>query len=126
MFKLNKKMKKIYFNKQLYLRGERGLRIQTHPILDFNKGKKVKFYFNGKELEGFEGESIAASLYASGIYKFSESRKLKRPRGIFCAIGHCSSCLMKVDGVPNVRTCITPLKEGMKIEMQNTGEIVDE
>lgn len=108
------------------MRGERGLRIQTHPILDFNKGKKVKFYFNGKELEGFEGESIAASLYASGIYKFSESRKLKRSRGIFCAIGHCSSCLMKVDGVPNVRTCITPLKEGMKIEMQNTGEIVDE
>jgi hypothetical protein len=26
---------------------------------------------------------------------------------------------MVVDGVPNVRTCITPLKPGMKVETQH-------
>lgn len=43
---------------------------------------------------------------------------MKRPRGFFCAIGKCSSCFMVVDGVPNVRTCVTPLAEGMNIETQ--------
>jgi len=97
------------------------MRIQNHPILSFNRGKQIKFYYNGKELIGYEGETIAAALYADGIFKFSESKKLNRPRGIFCAIGHCSSCLMTVDGVPNVRTCITLLKDGMKVESQNIG-----
>jgi predicted molibdopterin-dependent oxidoreductase YjgC len=97
------------------------MRIQNHPILSFNRGKQIKFYYNGKELIGYEGETIAAALYANGVFKFSESKKLKRSRGIFCAIGHCSSCLMTVDGVPNVRTCITPLKDGMKVESQNIG-----
>ncbi|WP_198469343.1 2Fe-2S iron-sulfur cluster-binding protein, partial [Acetomicrobium sp. S15 = DSM 107314] len=32
------------------------------------------------------------------------------------AIGKCSSCFMVVDGMPNVRTCITPLREGMQVE----------
>jgi len=44
--------------------------------------------------------------------------KYHRPRGFFCAIGKCSSCLMKVNGIPNVRTCVTELEEGMKIETQ--------
>ncbi|KUK82884.1 MAG: Putative sarcosine oxidase subunit alpha [Petrotoga mobilis] len=102
------------------------MRIQNHPILSFNRGKQIKFYYNGKELIGYEGETIAAALYANGIFKFSKSKKLKRPRGIFCAIGHCSSCLMTVDGVPNVRTCITPLKAGMRVESQNIGVEVNE
>ncbi len=92
--------------------------IESHPILIFKHGRKVKFIFDGKELEGFEGEPIAAALYTNGIKIFSYSEKLHRPRGFFCAIGKCSSCLMVVDGVPNVRTCITPLKEGMRVETQ--------
>ena len=32
------------------------MRIEEHPILgEYKKGKKVKFSFDGKELEGFEG-----------------------------------------------------------------------
>ena len=32
---------------------------------------------------------------------------------------------MTVDGIPNVRTCITPLKEGMQIETQSQEVIKD-
>jgi predicted molibdopterin-dependent oxidoreductase YjgC len=93
-------------------------RISEHPILDFPKKKLVVFYFEGKKLYGYEGEPIAAALLANGIKVFRESIKLHRPRGLYCAIGNCSSCLMVVDGKPNVRTCITPLREGMRIERQ--------
>jgi predicted molibdopterin-dependent oxidoreductase YjgC len=92
--------------------------IREHPILEFSHGRLVKFTFEGREMEGFEGEPIAMALHANGIRIYRETPEMERPRGFFCAIGKCSSCFMVVDGVPNVRTCITPLKEGMRIEVQ--------
>ena len=93
------------------------MRIKEHPVLDIKRGERIKFYFEGKELYGYKGESIAASLYANGIKVFRESYE-GRPRGFYCAIGKCSSCFMIVDGKPNIRTCIVPLKEGMQVQMQ--------
>lgn len=94
------------------------MRIEKHPILDFDKSKKVKFTFNGQELEGYEGETIQAALHAAGVKVLGKSIKVHRPRGFYCAIGNCSSCFMIVDGVPNVKTCVTDLKEGMVVETQ--------
>lgn len=96
--------------------------IQDHPVLDFaSRGgarRLVKFTFDDVEMEGFEGEPIAVSLHACGVRVYRITPKMKRPRGFFCAIGKCSSCFMVVDGVPNVRTCITPLRAGMVVETQ--------
>ena len=69
-------------------------------------------------MTGYEGESIAAALHAAGVRTLSHSHVLQRPRGFFCAIGTCSSCLMTVDGVPNVRICVEKLREGMCVETQ--------
>ena len=93
-------------------------RIWEHPIITFKRGRKVKFYFNGMEVEAYEGESVAAALYAVGINVFTKSIKLERPRGAFCMIGKCSSCFMKVNGIPNTRTCIEPVRDGMRVEVQ--------
>ncbi|MDZ7758645.1 MAG: (2Fe-2S)-binding protein [Desulfovermiculus sp.] len=94
------------------------MRIHQHPILSFPQGRKVNFSFNGQELEGYEGEPIAAALHAAGVRVLRYSPNLHRPRGFYCAIGNCSSCLMTVDGEPNVRVCVTGLKEGMAVEIQ--------
>ena len=32
--------------------------------------------------------------------------KYHRPRGVLCFSGKCPNCLMNVDGIPNVRTCV--------------------
>ena len=94
-------------------------RIEEHPILGVvGKGRKVSFSFDGKEIEGYEGEPIAAALKAAGVMVHRYTRKEHKPRGIFCAIGRCTDCVMIVDGMPNVRTCITPLKEGMTVRTQ--------
>ncbi|MCD6461819.1 MAG: (2Fe-2S)-binding protein [Thermoplasmata archaeon] len=95
------------------------MRIEEHPIIRYEKRRTVRFTFNGREMEGLEGEPIASALYANGVVEFTRSPKHGRPRGLYCAIGKCSSCMMRVDGVPNVRTCITPLREGMVVESQN-------
>lgn len=94
------------------------MRIKEHPILKFNKEKKIKFIFNGKEMEGYEGDTIAAALHAAGVKVLGKSLFLHRPRGFYCAIGNCSSCLMTVNGVANVKTCVTDLEEGMTVEIQ--------
>lgn len=94
------------------------MRIAEHPILTFKRGREVEFELDGRRLGGYEGESIAAALHAAGVRVLRRSVTRKRPRGFFCAIGRCSSCLMTVDGVPNVMTCVTPLRGGMRISTQ--------
>ena len=95
------------------------MRIQEHPILGtYEKGKLVSFTFDGKPLEGYAGEPIAAALKAAGVMVHRYTAKQHKPRGIFCAIGRCTDCVMIVNGVPNVRTCVTPLEEGMQIQTQ--------
>jgi predicted molibdopterin-dependent oxidoreductase YjgC len=94
--------------------------IDEHPILEFKRGKRVTFFFEGEELEGYEGLPIAAALHAAGIRVLSVSERYNRPRGFFCAVGKCSSCLMEVDGRPNVMVCMEPLKAGMRVNRQKT------
>ena len=94
------------------------MRIVDHPILTFKKEGEVNFIFDGKNLKGYEGEPIAAALHAAGVKVLRHSAESKRPRGFYCAIGNCSSCLMTVDGKPNVRVCTEKLNEGMVVETQ--------
>jgi len=94
------------------------MRISEHPILEEKRGEEITFTFEGSELTGYEGETVAAALIANGIKVFRHSPKDNRPRGLFCAIGNCSSCLMNVNGKPNVRTCMTQLKQGMEVRRQ--------
>lgn len=95
------------------------MRITKHPILDEPLDqKKVTLYYNDQPLEAIEGEPIASALMAAGIRVMRTTAKLHEPRGIFCAIGRCTDCMMIVDGIPNTRTCVTYVKDGMKVEKQ--------
>ena len=96
------------------------VRVEQHCILDVDKKeKKVKITVDGKEIEAYEGEPILAALLASGIKVNRYTVKKHEPRGLFCGIGQCSDCSIVVDGKANVRTCITPVKEGMVIMTQD-------
>jgi predicted molibdopterin-dependent oxidoreductase YjgC len=94
-------------------------RIRNHPVLTFPAGRRVTFTLDGRELEGLEGEPIAAALHAAGVRVLAHSPNLHRPRGFYCAIGNCSSCLMTVDGEPNVRVCVEKLHAGMQVVTQD-------
>ncbi|MCI6857680.1 MAG: (2Fe-2S)-binding protein [Eubacterium sp.] len=94
-------------------------RIKNHPILgDLPERRLVNFTYDGKEMKGYEGEPIAAALRVNGVMVHRYTKKRQEPRGVFCAIGRCTDCVMVVNGKPNVRTCITPLEEGMVVQTQ--------
>ena len=98
---------------------EDDMRIASHPILgEYNKGRLVTFKYDGKDLQGYEGEPIAAALKAAGVMVHRYTAKRHEPRGIFCAIGRCTDCVMVVNGEPNVRTCMTLLEAGMDVRTQ--------
>ena len=95
------------------------MRINEHPILgNDNRGDTITITFDGKEITAYKGEMIAAALMANGVYKFRYTEKHNKPRGIYCGIGRCTDCVMIVDGIPNVRTCVTEVRDGMKVETQ--------
>ncbi len=89
--------------------------IDRHPILAPPTGKTVPFTFNGKTLEGIEGEAVSSALVANGITVFGHHPKDNAPQGLFCANGQCSRCTVVIDGRA-VKSCITPLVEGMMVE----------
>jgi predicted molibdopterin-dependent oxidoreductase YjgC len=97
------------------------MRIEDHPILGkVERGRKITLKVDGEPVMAFEGETIAAALIASGQRVFRYTEKRVEPRGVFCALGRCTDCVMTVDGQPNVRTCVTPARDGMIIQMQGT------
>ena len=80
------------------------------------RGSEITFELDGKPFVAYEGETIAAAMLASGIRSFRLSPKLHQPRGLFCGIGVCFDCLVTVNGVPNVRSCMTGVEAGMRVD----------
>ncbi len=80
----------------------------------------VTFRFDGDDVVAERGEPIAAALVATGRVAIARSPKFHRPRGPSCFRAACDGCLARVDGVPNVMTCLHPATDGAIVETQNT------
>ena len=90
-------------------------RIVSHPILSSPARETVEFTWQGEQLSAFEGECISTALFANGIHVFGHHAKDNSPQGIFCANGQCSQCMVVADGLA-VKSCMEPVKPGMRIE----------
>ena len=96
------------------------MRVVEHPVLDkLELSETVTIYYNDRPITALAGEPVAAALMNAGIKAFRTTARRHEPRGIFCAIGRCTDCKMTVDGVPNVRTCVCPVHEGMRVTHQD-------
>ncbi len=90
-------------------------RIRVHPILSVPPRRKIRFFWQGKELEAYDGEMISSALFANGIRVFGHHPKDGAPLGIFCANGQCAQCSVIADGLA-VKSCMTPVREGMRVK----------
>jgi sarcosine oxidase subunit alpha len=95
------------------------MRLPFQPGELIDRSETVSFRLGEHELEGYRGDTIGSALFANGRRVFSRSFKYHRPRGLLCCSGHCPNCLMTVDGVPNVRVCVEPLRQGSVVTPQN-------
>ncbi len=87
----------------------------SHPVLPCPEPRLVRFSFDGREMEGREGEAVSSALFASGVRVFGHHHKDGGAQGIFCANGQCSQCNLVIDGVLR-KSCVTPLRGGMVVK----------
>jgi sarcosine oxidase subunit alpha len=80
----------------------------------------LRFHFEGREYQGFSGDTISSALAAAGVPYLARSFKYHRPRSILSFANHDSNTLFQVDGVPNVRGDVTLLRAGMRVAALNT------
>ena len=82
------------------------------------RGREVEILLDGRALRAFQDETVAAALLAAGRRALRTTSRRGEPRGMYCGIGICFDCVMTIDGRPNVRTCQTPVRAGMRVESQ--------
>ena len=89
---------------------EKALRLETN----LQRGSEVHLSVDGEAILAYAGETVATALLTAGQRALRHTVK-GQPRGIFCGIGICYDCLVRIEGVGNVRACVTPVREGMKV-----------
>jgi sarcosine oxidase, subunit alpha len=80
---------------------------------------QILFKWNGNSVTAEPGDTVASALYRSGVRTFTYSYQYGRPRGLLCLTGSCPNCMVNIDGVPNVRSCTTPARNGLSVLAQN-------
>jgi len=80
-------------------------------------GTKVALSFEGRPVEGWAGDTLAAALIASGETGLRETIDGGR-RGVFCGMGACHECSVVIDGRPGKLACMTGVESGSVIEPQ--------
>ncbi|TIT08995.1 MAG: (2Fe-2S)-binding protein, partial [Mesorhizobium sp.] len=61
-----------------------------------DRSRRIRFSFEGKPFEAYEGDSIASALAASGQWVLSRSFKYHRPRGILSMTGADANALVQL------------------------------
>jgi predicted molibdopterin-dependent oxidoreductase YjgC len=79
----------------------------------------VTIHCDGTAIRARSGDSVAAALLAAGIVATRTTPVSDAPRGPYCMMGVCFDCLMVIDGVASRQACLTPVRDGMRVERQH-------
>jgi sarcosine oxidase subunit alpha len=88
------------------------------------RDRPAAFQFDGQNLQGFEGDTLASALLANDVHLVGRSFKYHRPRGIASAGSEEPNALVTVDRgpgrvTPNLRATQVELYDGLKATSQN-------
>lgn len=78
-------------------------------------GVTVALEIDGREVRVPAGISVAAALLNSGIVAFRRSVG-GEPRAPLCGMGSCHECRVTIDGRPQRRSCLEPVRDGMRVD----------
>ena len=99
------------------------LGVQAGEVID--RTRPVKFRWNGKRVEGFQGDTIVSAMLANGHRIFSRSMKYHRPRGVLTADYWDPNTNVQVGTEPNVRAGHRLVESGLDVRPQNVWPSLD-
>ena len=73
------------------------------------------FFVDGEPVEACAGETIGAALLVAGRRAIRRTARGDEPRGLYCVMGVCWECAVRVDG-QTVRACMAPAVPGLRVE----------
>ena len=92
-------------------------RLPTGGRID--RGRTLRFTFDGREYEGHPGDTLASALLVNGVRLVARSFKFHRPRGIFAAGMEEPSALLRIGDEPNRRAGDIALVDGLVAASQH-------
>ena len=100
-----------------------GYRLPAPQGAWIDRKQDLRLHFNGREVQGFAGDTVASALIANGIVHIGRSSKLHRPRGIFsCGVEEPTGLLdigLGSARTPNTRATDIAARDGLKARTGN-------
>ena len=96
-------------------------RLATGGVID--RARPLAFTFDGRQLSGYAGDTVASALLANGVRLVGRSFKLHRPRGFFGAGYEDSGILvdrLQPNPCANLLATTLPLEAGMQLTSVNS------
>jgi sarcosine oxidase subunit alpha len=100
-------------------------RLPTQAEEWIDRSSTLSFRFEGREYEGFAGDTISTALWASGVRVLGRSFKYHRPRGIFSLSDQDANAMMESCDATNIRADLTLIEDQLDVRAVNTFGGVD-
>ncbi|WP_068118831.1 sarcosine oxidase subunit alpha family protein [Tropicimonas marinistellae] len=88
-----------------------------------NRGQPLRFTFDGRSYQGYDGDTLASALLANGVRLMGRSFKYHRPRGVITAGSEEPNALVELRRgarrEPNTRATQVELFDGLEARSQN-------
>lgn len=88
-----------------------------------DRSQTISFSWNGRTMQGYQGDTLASALLANGVKLVGRSFKYHRPRGIFSAGSEEPNAMVHLrkgaHQEPNTRATVAELFEGLEATSQN-------
>jgi len=89
-----------------------------------DRSRPIRFTFDGRTVQGYEGDTVASALLANGTHLMGRSFKYHRPRGAVTAGSDEPNALVGTRRgpgrfEPNTRATMQEIYEGLRTESQN-------
>lgn len=79
--------------------------------------RSIAISVEGRPVQAREGEPLATALLSAGVVPFRRTPASGQPRAPLCLMGVCFDCLVEVDGVQNVQSCMVEVRDGMQVRL---------
>jgi predicted molibdopterin-dependent oxidoreductase YjgC len=91
------------------------IRLVPNHASKIMRSASVAFTFDGQNVDGYEGDTLAAALLRGGHLHLRNAPDQGGERGAFCCMGLCQECAVRIDGQV-VEACRTEITQGLTVE----------